>query len=57
MNTQPTDQKEPPSAEFIAFDKAMRKALAVPKAELDRREAEWRKQQDAKPKPGKKKAT
>lgn len=45
MDTQIQPQ---PSAEFAAFDAGLRKVLAVPKAEIDRREQEWRKAKDAK---------
>jgi hypothetical protein len=34
--------------EFANFDAGLRKALSVPKAELDRREAEWKKKQEEK---------
>ena len=41
----PTDQ---PSPEYAAFDKAMRKAIAVPKTEIAKREAKWREDREAK---------
>jgi len=50
MTEQTTVQPEPPSDEYANFKKGLKHLISVPKAELDRREAEWRKQQDAKKK-------
>ncbi|MGO8673089.1 MAG: hypothetical protein ACLQVD_17235 [Capsulimonadaceae bacterium] len=42
MDEIPVDAK---SQEYINFESGLRRALAVPKAELDRREKAWREQQ------------
>ena len=47
-----------PSAEYTAFDQLVRKALSVPHEELKRREAEYKRQSEAKLfRPGPKKGT
>ena len=38
-----------PSSEFDAFTRLVKKVLSVPRSELLRREAEYRKQSDANP--------
>lgn len=39
------ETKEKPKTPFERFDRLLRKVLSVPKKEIDRREAEWRKRQ------------
>lgn len=47
-----------PSAEFTAFDNLVRRALSVPREELKRREAEYKRQSEARiVRPGPKKGT
>ena len=46
-----TDDKPSPSP-YVAFDALARKLMGVPKSELDRREAEYQRQQAEKPKRG-----
>lgn len=43
---------KPTSPEYDAFQQLTRRLLAVPKAEIDAREAEYQKQQVGKPKRG-----
>lgn len=47
-----------PSAEYAAFDKLVRQVLSVPREELKRREAEYKRQSEARLfRPGPKKGT
>lgn len=47
-----------PSAEFTAFDNLVTRVLSVPREELKRREAEYRRQSEARPfRPGPKKGS
>jgi hypothetical protein len=47
-----------PSAEFTAFDSLVTRVLAVPREELKRREAEYKKASEARPfRPGPKKGS
>ena len=47
-----------PSAEYAAFDSLVGKVLSVPREELKRREAEYKKASEARPfRPGPKKGT
>jgi hypothetical protein len=47
-----------PSAEFTAFDNLVRRVLSVPREELKRREAEYKRQSEARLfRPGPKKGT
>ncbi len=48
---------DPVPAPFTAFDTLARKLMGVPKAEIDMREVEYRKQQAKKPKRGPKPKT
>ena len=50
--------KPTPSAEFTAFDNLVRQVLSVPREELKRREAEYRKASEARERrPGPKRGT
>ena len=51
------DKTHPPKSDdkpapFAAFDELTRKLMGVPKAEIDKREAEYQRQQTKKPKRG-----
>jgi len=50
MSNEPkiSDPSDPPPAEYENFTKGLKRLLSVPKSEIDKREADWRKQQDAK---------
>ena len=51
----PSDDKPAPEpAPFAAFDALTRKIMAVPKAEIDKMEAEYQKEREKKPKRGSK---
>jgi len=50
--------KPPPSAEYIAFDNLVSRVLSVPREELKRREAEYKKASEARVfRPGPKKGS
>ena len=51
-DSKPQQTPDPDPAPFTAFDELVRKVMAVPKAEIDKREAEYQKQQAKKPKRG-----
>ena len=48
----PSEPGKPVSAEFDAFQNLTRRLMAVPKAVIDAREAEYQRQQAKKPKRG-----
>ena len=48
----PTPHPEDRASPFASFDALARKLMGVPKPELDRREAEYQRQQAEKPKRG-----
>ena len=56
MSTEAQKPAEPASQEYDNFTKGLKRLLSVPKSEIDKREDEWRKEQENKAKRGPKKA-
>lgn len=52
MKVAPHPEPDDKPSRFAAFDALARKLIGVPKSELDRREAEYQRQQAKKPKRG-----
>lgn len=48
----PDDKPAPEPTPFSAFDALTRRIMAVPKAEIDKMEAEYQKEREKKPKRG-----